>query len=79
MNACASAVTVRIAKLREIARIPARERRIERSTRPCEWSCVSSSCSWSGRRAPSRQQRVGAHGIKHSTRPGREVPHRPLN
>ncbi len=43
-NACATAVTVRMARLQETARMPARERRIERSTRPCECSC--SSWSW---------------------------------
>src|SRR2546425_625719 len=47
MNACTSAVIVRIARLQETARMPARERRIERSTSPCECSCSSCSCSTS--------------------------------
>src|SRR6266566_6780185 len=45
MNAWARAVTVKIARLHETARMPARDLRIERSTNPWECSCSSCSCA----------------------------------
>src|SRR5438876_8882175 len=83
MNGCTSAVIVRIARLQETARMPARERRIERSTSPCECSCSSCSCStsrstgWSGSWCPSCSQSTVPSGARRwLTRPSYPTPRR---
>src|SRR2546428_5740506 len=83
MNACTSAVIVRIARLQETARMPARERRIERSTSPCECSCSSCSCSTSrstgcsGSWCPSCSQSTVPSGARRwLTRPSYPTPRR---
>ena len=76
--ACAPAAMPSTTRLDVTARTPARERRIDRSTRPCECPCraVMSSWSWSWScagaiRLPPRARSVGSRGASSPTRPAR--------